>query len=404
MTAPFKGIRVLDLSRIFAAPYATQLLADMGADVVKVEKPGTGDEMRNYGPPFLKDRDGNDTKESPYYLSANRNKRSITINLSDSEGQELIRRLAADSDVFVENFKVGDLKRHGLGYEDIRKINPKIIYCSVTGFGQTGPYSGRPALDGTIQAMGGIMSITGEPDGQPQRVGIVVGDYVAGMHLAWSIASALYSRDANGGEGRYIDLALLDSLISALSHRAMHYLISGQVPPRVGTGTPNAVPAQVFATADGDVFLSAAGDDQFARLCKALDLTHLPADPRFNSRRGRFDNKPALIAILSEKLAGGTMAHWIDSFAAVNLVCSPVNRLDQVFDDPQVKHRGMVIETEHPQAGPMKLLRNPVRMSGMEDMTYTAPPIMGQHTDEVLKERLGMSVEDIAGLRARGVV
>ncbi len=402
---PLSNIRVLDLSRVFAGPYTTQLLADLGAEVIKVERPTQGDDMRGYGPPFLKDRDGKETGESSYYLAANRNKKGITVDFSKPEGRALILDLAKRADVLVENYKVGDLARYGLGYEALKAINPGIVYCSVTGFGQSGPYKRRPGLDGTIQAMGGLMSLTGDPDGPPQRSGIVAADFSTAMYSAVAILSALYHRDAQGGLGQYIDMALLDVQVAMLSHRALHYFISGEVPKRVGTGTPASVPSQTFPCSDGDVFLSAATDPQFERLCRqVIHRPDLPQDARFRTRRDRFRNKPDLLAILDALLARNPMKHWVDACEAANIVCSPVNNLAQVFEDEQVRARDMVVEVDHVQADGLRLVRNPIRLSDTPIESYTAPPVMGQHTDEVLRDELGLDADEIARLRAAGVV
>ncbi len=402
---PLSNIRVLDLSRVFAGPYTTQLLADLGAEVIKVERPRQGDDMRGYGPPFLKDREGKDTSESSYYLAANRNKKGITIDFSQAEGRDLILKLAKRADVLVENYKVGDLARYGLGYTDLKAVNPGIVYCSVTGFGQTGPYKQRPGLDGTIQAMGGMMSLTGDPDGPPQRVGIVAADFTTAMYSAVAILSALYHRDAQGGQGQYIDMALLDVQVAMLSHRALHYFVSGQVPKRVGTGTPASVPSQTFPCSDGDVFLSAATDPQFERLChKVIGRPGLLDDPRFRTRLDRFHNKPALIGILNPLMQAQSMKHWVETCEAANIVCSPVNNLAQVFEDEQVLAREMVVKVEHAKADDLRLVRNPIRLSETPITDYAAPPTMGQHTDEVLRDELGLDAAEIARLRAAGIV
>lgn len=403
---PFTGIRVLDLSRIFAGPYCTQTLADMGAEVIKVERPEAGDEMRNYGPPFLKNREGKDSRESSYYVAANRNKKAITVDLARPEGQEIIKQLAAVSDILVENYKVGDLARHGLDYDSIRKVNPRIIYASITGFGQKGPYRERPGLDGCFQAMSGLMSITGQADGPPQRTGFIVSDTITSLFTTVAIISALYHRNMNGGPGQYIDMSLLDSQLAGLSHRATAYFMSGQVPMRQGNSTPSSFPSDLFPCADGLIFISAAADDQFQRLLKIIGRSDLIGDPRCASRALRLENKPFLQQVLVDALAPRGMQEWVDDFAAGNIIAAAVYTMDRAFNDPHVKSHDVVLQVPHPDSatGTVPILRSPMRFSETPIDTYTAPPLIGQHTDEVLKGVLGMDEERLARLKQAKVV
>lgn len=403
---PFSGIRILDLSRIFAGPYCTQTLADMGAEVIKVERPVAGDEIRNYGPPFLKNRAGKDSRESGHYIAANRNKRAITVDLATPEGQEIIRQLAAISDVVVENFKVGDLKRHGLDYESIRAVNPRIIYASITGFGQTGPYKERPGLDGCFQAMSGLMSITGEADGPPQRTGVIVSDIITSLFTTVAIISALYHRNVNNGPGQYIDVALLDSQLAAMSHRATAYFLSGEVPMRQGNSTPSTFPADIYTCADGSIFISAGADDQFRRLLKVIGHPELLDDPRCASRAARMQNRSFLHQVLVEALAPRTMLEWADVFTRENIISAPVNNMEQAFNDPHVKAREVVLQVPHPDSaiGTVPILRSPMRFSETPITQYAPPPQLGQHTDQVLKDMLGMNEETLARLKQSRVI
>jgi crotonobetainyl-CoA:carnitine CoA-transferase CaiB-like acyl-CoA transferase len=404
MTMPLSGIRVLDLSRIFAGPYAAQGLADLGAEVIKVERPGTGDDMRQYGPPFLADKDGRPTRESSYYLAANRNKKGITVDIARPEGQALIRRLAEKCDVLIENYKVGDLARYGLDYESLSKVNPRLIYCSITGFGQTGPLAKRPGLDALFQAMSGLQSLTGEPEGTPMRAGVIVGDLFAGMYACYAILGALYHRDRTDGTGQHIDLGILDAAIALTSHRTLEYFITGELPPRLGNGTKGSVPSQLFRAADGYMMLTASRDDDFRRFSVGIGLPELKDDPRFLDRTLRAENGDELMRILGELFATQPLAHWLEKLEAARIVHAPVLDLKQVFDNPQVKHRGMAVEIDHPVGGPTKVIRNPVRLSKTPIERYEPPPTIGEHTDDVLRGLLGLSEEDVAGLRGAGVV
>jgi crotonobetainyl-CoA:carnitine CoA-transferase CaiB-like acyl-CoA transferase len=401
---PFAGLRVLDLSRIFAGPYATQFLADLGADVVKVEQPGVGDSMRTYAP-YLPDRDGNPTREGTFYLAANRNKRSATVDLSNSGGQDLIRRLAAQADVVVENFKAGDLARYGLDYEHLSAVNPGLIYCSITGFGQTGPYRQRPALDGTIQAISGLMTQNGEPDGPPVRSGVVVVDIVTALYAVSAITAALYRRDTRGGSGEYIDLSMLDVGVATLSHRALYYLITGELQSRSGSGAAPGVgiPAHVFTTADGAVFISANQDSQYRNFCLGV-IDRPDLAERFPTFAQRLTHRPELEAILIDIIRSQPTAHWVRRCEQSNVVCSPVNDVRQALADPQVVHRDMVVRTAHPANDELALLRNPVRFANTALERYDAPPVLGQHTNDVLASWLGLADGEIADLRQSGAV
>jgi crotonobetainyl-CoA:carnitine CoA-transferase CaiB-like acyl-CoA transferase len=405
MAGPLTGVTVLDLSRILSGPYASQLLADMGAAVIKIERPGgSGDEMRAYGPPFLKDQQNNDTTESAFYMSANRNKQAICVDISTGRGQEIIRGLATKSDVFLENFKVGDLRRYGLDYASIAEINPRVIYCSITGFGQTGPFASQPGQDLMIQALSGVMSLTGEDGGHPLRVGMAYGDVMAGMTAAYAIIGALYHRDARGGVGQWIDISILDSTVTSLSHRAMAYLQSGDQPERLGNRTAAAFPAQDFDCADGKIILQASQDEHFRRFCSAIGRESWAEDKRYQRRRDRFRNRREIVGTIQEILLTKTMQEWLTIFGEAKVMCAPINDLQHAFDHPQVKHRQLVVEVPHQLAGTARILRNPVRMSATPLDQYAAPPLMGEHTDRILSERLGMEAEAIEDLRRAGVV
>ncbi len=400
---PLAGVRVLDLSRILAGPMTAQWLADLGAEVIKVERPGDGDESRTYGPPFMKDRDGLPTDTAAFYLSCNRGKRSITVDLASAEGQDLVRGLAAESDVLIENFRTGTLKKYGLDQESLRTLNPRLVYCSVTGFGQTGPYAHRPGYDGIFQALGGMMATSGHP-AEPMKVGMSIVDVVTSLFAAMGIQAALRQRDQTTGVGQYIDVALLDCCVSTLSHYAMSYLVSGQAPLRRGNGGYGGVPSQAFNCRDRAIFLVAANNRQFAALCRAIARPELPADPRFDSTSGRIRNRDPLVEILSAVFAGMDAADALARLDAVGVPASQVNELPETFADPQVQHRGLRTEVQHPVAGSLPLVANPLKMSSGRVGSALPPPLMGQHTDEVLSQRLGLDKATIAGLRQRGVI
>jgi crotonobetainyl-CoA:carnitine CoA-transferase CaiB-like acyl-CoA transferase len=400
---PLSGIRVLDLGRMVAAPWCTQLLGDLGAEVIKVERPGTGDDMRGYGPPFLKLPDGFDD-DSPYHLAVNRNKKSITIDLSTSSGQELVRGLATRCDVLVENYKVGTLARYGLDYAGVRRVRPDIIYCSVTGFGQTGPYAERPGLDILFQAASGLMSTTGEPDGPPQKVGPPISDLTAGMYATVAVLAAIRHRETNGGAGQHIDLALFDCQIASLNFWAQLYLVSGEAPRRIGANTPGNAPAGRYPCADGEIVLSAGSDRQFRTFAQVIGREDLLQDPRFAVRRARVENESALRSAISETLTPAPRAHWLELFARNGVMAAPINDIAEAFADPQVRHREMTVSTPHPGAGEVRLVANPLRFSETPVQPFASPPRLGQHTDEVLHDLLGLSHGELEALRRSGVI
>ena len=405
MQGPLSDLRVFDLTRILAGPTCTQILGDLGADVIKIERPGAGDDTRGFGPPFLKDADGRDTTESAYFMSANRNKRSVTLDLTRAEGQDLARRLLSRCDVLVENFKVGGLAKYHLAYDDLKDDLPGLVYCSITGFGQTGPSATRPGYDVLIQAMGGFMSITGEAGGEPQKAGIPIADLMAGMYAAVAINVALRHR-ALTGEGQFIDIGMLDTQVATLSIQGLNYLCGRQVPGRLGNAHPNIVPYQAFATLDGRVILAVGNDAQFQRFCEFAGHPNLAFDERFQSNDARVRNREALIGLLEPILASHPSAHWLDGLERLSVSCGPINTIDQVFADPQVRARGMEIEMTHPLAGgePVHLIGSPIRMSATPSSHRLPPPTLGQHTDAVLCELLGLGEEELTGLRARGVI
>jgi crotonobetainyl-CoA:carnitine CoA-transferase CaiB-like acyl-CoA transferase len=404
---PLTGVRILDLSRVFAGPWATQALADMGAEVIKVERPGHGDDSRGLGPPFLSDAEGRDTVESAFYLSANRNKKSIALDLSQPRGQDIIRQFAAISDVVVENYKVGTLSRYGLDYESVKKINPSVVYCSITGFGQTGPYSHRPGYDTLLQAMGGVMSVTGDPDGTagggPMKVGIIVADIMTGMYATIGILGALRHRERTG-TGQYIDLALLDAQTAALSHQAMYYLISGENPKRFGTSAPAVVPSQMFECADGFIVLVVGNDPQFRRFADVVGHSEWADDGRFKTNGLRVRNRTILVPLLEDIFRRSPKAYWLEKLEAAGIVSGPINEISDVFADPQIAARNMVVEVEHSLGQPLKLVANPLRMSETPLNRYEPPPRLGQHTDELLSGVLGLGASEIEELVCAKIV
>lgn len=407
MAGPLEGLRVLDLSRVLAGPWCSQLLADMGAEVIKLERPGRGDDTRSWGPPYLKDRDGQDTPDAAYFLAANRGKQSVTVDFTRPEGQALVRELAAVSDVLLENLKVGDLARYGLDYAALSRLNPRLVYCSITGFGQTGPLAGRPGYDFIIQAMGGLMSVTGErddrPGGGPQKLGIAYADMTTGMHAAIGVLAALVQRGVSG-RGQYIDLALLDVQVASMAVMAMNYFIGGKVPGRYGNAHPNIVPYEVFAAADGPLVLAVGNDAQFARLCQVAGMPELAVDERFARNGGRVRNREELIARLQAVFATRPAQAWEDALCAADVPCGRINDMAQVFEQPQVQARGMKISLDHPVAGPLPLVGSPLRFSGTPVSYRLPPPRLGEHTDAVLGGLLGKTAAEIAALRATGVV
>jgi crotonobetainyl-CoA:carnitine CoA-transferase CaiB-like acyl-CoA transferase len=406
------GIRVLDLSRVLAGPWCTQTLADLGADVIKVERPGSGDDTRSWGPPFLKDREGRDTAEAAYYLGTNRNKRSVTCDIALPGGQELIRELARHCQVFVENFKVGDMARYGLDYASLRKLNPRIVYCSVTGFGQTGPYRERAGYDYAIQGMGGLMSITGERDdlgGGPQKVGVAVADLFTGMYSCVGILAALRHAE-HTGEGQHLDMALLDTQVAMLANLGANYLVSGKTPGRVGNAHQNIVPYQVFEVApaaDGSkdhLILAVGNDGQFAKFCQVAGRPEIATDPRFAKNQDRVRNRGVLVPLLEGILKARRKSEWLSALEAAKVPCGAINNLAEVFADPQVRERGMVHQWEHPLAGPLQLVGSPIKLGATPVRDYGPPPLLGQHTEQVLAEVLGWNPERIAALRAQEVI
>ncbi|MES2975177.1 MAG: CaiB/BaiF CoA-transferase family protein [Pseudomonadota bacterium] len=401
------GIRVLDLSRILAGPWATQALGDLGADVIKVERPDVGDDTRAWGPPFLHDTAGEPTHDSAYYLCANRNKQSVAIDLTQPDGQALVRELAKRSDVLVENFKLGGLAQYGLDYESLRKLNPRLIYCSITGFGQTGPYAARPGYDFLIQGMGGLMSITGRPDGEPgagpMKVGVALTDVLTGLYATTAILAAVQARHRTG-EGQHIDLALLDVGVACLANQSMNYLYSGVSPGRMGNAHPNTIPYQDFPTADGHMILAVGNDRQFARFCAAAGHQEWAGDARFTGNAQRLANRDALVALIRGATVTRTTAQWIGLLEREGVPCGPINTIADAFADPHVQARGMQVEMQHPSAGAIPLVGNPIRMSGTPVAYASAPPVLGQHTQAVLTGLLGLDAARIGELKARGVV
>jgi crotonobetainyl-CoA:carnitine CoA-transferase CaiB-like acyl-CoA transferase len=406
------GIRVLDLSRVLAGPWCTQTLADLGADVIKIERPGTGDDTRTWGPPFLKDREGRDTAEAAYYLGTNRNKRSVTCDIARAEGQALIRELAQHCQVFVENFKVGDMARYGLDYASLKAINPAIVYCSVTGFGQTGPYRERAGYDYAIQGIGGLMSITGERDdigGGPQKVGVAVADLFTGMYATVGILSALRHAERTG-EGQYLDMALLDTQVAMLANLGANYLVSGKVPGRAGNAHQNIVPYQVFEVApaaDGSrdhVIIAVGNDGQFAKYCQVAGRPDIPTDPRFAKNQDRVRNRAVLVPMLEAIMRTRGKADWLSALEQAKVPCGAINNLGEVFADPHVRERGMVNEWDHPLAGALNLVGSPIKLSATPVRTELPPPLLGEHTQEVLTSVLGWDDERITALRDQEVI
>ena len=406
MPGPLSHIRVLDLSRILAGPWAGQVLADLGAEVIKVERPGAGDDTRGWGPPFLKDRDGAETKEAGYYLAVNRGKRSITVGIDKPEGQRIVRALAARADIVLENYKVGTLARFGLGYDDLKAVNPKLIYCSVTGFGQTGPRRDQAAYDFMIQAMGGMMSVTGERDGKPgggpQKVGIPMVDLMTGMYAAVAVLAALARREVSGA-GEYIDIGMLDVQVAMLSNQAMNFFTSGKTPRRTGNAHPNIQPQDVFACRDGDVVLAVGNDGQFARLCEVLGQPALAQDERFAKNAARVRNLEILRPLVAGLLKEHDRSHWVAALDAAGVPAGPINAIPEVFEDPQVKHRGMRVDIAHPLAGTVPQVASPMRFAAAPLAHDRAPPLLGEHTAAILAE-LGIDAAEIAALRERGAV
>jgi len=407
MAGPLSHIRVLDLSRVLAAPWTGQNLADLGADVIKVERPGKGDDSRAFGPPWLKDATGKETTESAYFACANRGKRSITVDLGKPAGQDIVRKLAAKSDVLLENYKFGDLARYRLGYDDLKALNPGLVYCSVTGFGQTGPYRERPGYDFMIQGMAGLMSITGErdelPGGGPQKAGIPIADIMTGMYATIAVCAALAHR-AETGVGQHLDLALFDSLAAVLANQGANYLATGVSPKRLGNAHPNIVPYQTFATADGAVILACGNDNLFRKFCELAGAAHLAEDPRYATNGKRVENRAELTKTLDGIFARRTTREWVDALEAAGVPNGPINTIEQVFAEPQAIARGLRLELAHPLAGKVALTRSPMRFSATPVEHERRPPLLGEHTDEILRTVLGFSAGEVEKLRADGVV
>ncbi|MFQ5994401.1 MAG: CaiB/BaiF CoA transferase family protein [Acidiferrobacterales bacterium] len=397
-------IRILDMSRVLAGPSCTQLLGDLGADVIKIERPGVGDETRTWGPPFVKNVEGHDTTESAYYLSANRNKRSLTLDISKPEGALLAKHLLAQCDVLIENFKVGGLRKYGLAYEQLKVEFPRLVYCSITGFGQTGPYAHRPGYDMMAQGTGGIMSVTGEPDGPPSKVPVAINDIMTGMYATAAILAALRYRD-RCGVGQHIDLGLLDTQVAWLYNVGLNYLTSGEIPRRLGTAHPNTTPYQVFPSADGHFILAANNDGQFRRYCEVAGVPELASDPRYLTNPDRMRNIDTLVETISEISRQHPTKYWMERLEEGGVPCAPVNTIDQVFADPQVKHREMQITMLHPSVpSDIRLIGNPIKMSETSVAYRRPPPTMGQDSVAVLEELLSLSQSEIRQLRDQGVI
>ncbi|WP_416466147.1 CaiB/BaiF CoA transferase family protein [Pseudomonas sp. LFS044] len=400
-------LRVLDLSRVLAGPWSGQILADLGADVIKVERPGSGDDTRAWGPPFLKDAQGENTSEAAYYLSANRNKRSVTIDFTQPEGQRLVRELAAKSDVVIENFKVGGLAAYGLDYTSLKAVNPKLVYCSITGFGQTGPYAKRAGYDFMIQGLGGLMSLTGRPDGEegagPVKVGVALTDILTGLYSTVAILAALAHRD-QAGVGQHIDMALLDVQVACLANQAMNYLTTGNPPRRLGNAHPNIVPYQDFPTADGDFILTVGNDGQFRKFAEVAGQPQWADDPRFATNKLRVANRAELIPLIRQATVFKTTAEWVSQLEAAGVPCGPINDLAQMFQDPQVLARGLAVSMPHALAGAVPQVASPIRLSETPVEYRRAPPLLGEHTEAVLGDVLGLGADALESLRSSGVL
>jgi crotonobetainyl-CoA:carnitine CoA-transferase CaiB-like acyl-CoA transferase len=407
MAGPLSHLRVLDMSRILAGPWAGQALADLGAEVIKIERPGEGDDTRGWGPPYLAGTDGKPTAEAAYYLAANRGKKSVAVDISKPEGQKLVKELAAISDILIENYKVGGLLKYGLAYEDLRQLNPGLIYCSITGFGQTGPYKDLAGYDFMIQAMGGLMSVTGErddlPGGGPQKAGVAVADLMTGMYATVAILAAVAHRDRTG-EGQYIDMALLDCQVAMMANQNMNYLVSGKAPGRMGNAHMNIVPYQVFATSDGHIIIAVGNDGQFTRFCAVAGCPELALDPRFKTNSDRLVNRGALIPLIEEIVSKRKRDDWLRSLEAATVPCGPINTLDQVFNNPQVKHRQLRRDMSHPLAGIVPQVVSPIKFSVTALEYDLPPPLLGQHTDQVLRQLLHLSEAALEKLRQQGIV
>lgn len=397
------GIRVLDLSRVLAGPWATQTLGDLGAEIVKVEKPGAGDDTRGWGPPWLPDGEGNPTRESAYFLAANRNKRSVTIDMATPQGQELIRRLVQQSDVMVENFKVGGLKRYGLDHESLSALNPRLVTCSITGFGQDGTEAGRAGYDFMIQGMAGLMSVTGSPDDEPQKVGVALVDILTGLNAAIAILAALEQRHRTG-RGQHIDIALFDVAVASLANQALNFLVGGSAPRRLGNAHPNIVPYQAFETADGHLVLAVGNDAQFARFCRLAGMPELADDARYAANRDRVAHRGTLVPLIAAALKRQATAEWLAMFDTAGIPAGPINTIAQAFAEPQALARGLAMSLPHPLGGTAPGVRSPLRLGDSPLGAPAAPPLLGQHTDEVLEALLGLSAAERQALREAGII
>jgi crotonobetainyl-CoA:carnitine CoA-transferase CaiB-like acyl-CoA transferase len=402
MPGPLTGIRVLDLSRVLAGPWASQTLGDLGAEIIKIERPGLGDDTRSWGPPFTEPVEGA-RGESAYFIAANRGKASVTIDFSKPEGQALIRRLAADADILIENFKVGGLAKLGLGPADLCALNPRLIYASITGFGQTGPYAQRPGYDFIMQGMGGLMSLTGAPDGEPMRVGVAVTDLFTGLYTSTAILAALQERHTSG-RGQHVDVALFDVQVATLANQMNSYLITGQQPLRLGNAHPSIVPYQVFATADGHINLAVGNDGQFARFCGVAGRAELGADPAYTTNPARVANRAVLVPLLQEIIGARTTGDWVSACEAAAVPCGPINQLADLMEDPQLQARGLITTATHETAGPVRMVASPMRFSRSEAGPPRAPPVLGADTDRVLTERLGATAAELAAWRQAGII
>ena len=401
---PLSGVTVVDLTRVLAGPTCTQMLGDLGADVIKIERPGAGDDTRQFAPPFLTDENGKDTSESAYYLGANRNKRSVGLDISKPEGAALVRRMAKEADALVENFKTGNLAKYKLAYADLKDENPKLVYCSVTGFGQTGPYAARPGYDFLVQGMGGMMSVTGDPEGEPQKAGVPIADIMAGMYASVSVNAAL-RHAAVTGQGQYIDIGMMDTTVAMLANAGMNYLHGGSL-GRLGNAHPNIVPYQPFRTSDGFIIVAIGNDSQFSRFCELAGRPNLSTDSEFGTNDARVRNREALLPILIKIFAARSSDEWLSGLEAQKIGCGPINNLQQVFDDPHVEAREMVITMDHPLSGNAgaQLIGSPMRFTETPVTYRHPPPLIGQHTEEVLREKLGLSDGDLSTLREKEVI
>ena len=403
MAGPLQGFRVLDLSRILAGPWASQMLADLGAEVIKVERPGSGDDTRGWGPPYMPDQSGAATSEAAYFHGANRGKQSVCIDMSLPDGQSLIADLVSHCDVLIENFKLGGLKKYGLDYASLKKINPRLVYCSITGFGQTGPYAERAGYDFMIQAMGGMMSVTGEADGLPMKIGVALADVLTGLYAANAIQAALIHQQKSG-QGQHIDMALLDVQVATLANQAMNFLATGNSPGRLGNAHPNIVPYQAFQTADGYIILAVGNDAQFARFCELAGKPELATDTRFTKNSDRVKHRETLVPQVVEIMLQNSSEQWLEDLNARGIPCGPINNIEQVFADPQVQHRGLKLELDHATAGKVASVANPINLSATPIEYQQAPPMLGEHTDAVLQQLLSLDSETLSTLHKQGVI